>query len=251
MSLNIEAKINQILKNAPHKVVLTTTWLNEQNISSQLMAKYVKSKWFDCIAKGAYIRSGEKVSIDGGLFALQSQLGLFVHIGASTALSYQDITHFIKANAEMLLFSHRNETIPVWFKKYFYNFRVVKTDFLPQNIGLIDYNSGDFNIKISSPERAILELLYLCPEKASLKEAYQLIELLVNIKPGLMQELLEKCNSVKVKRLFLYMAEKINHDWFEYLKTDKIDLGQGKRVISKNGKLDKKYNIVIENPDEI
>ena len=47
------------------------------------------------------------------------------------------------------------------------------------------------------------------------------------------------------------MAEKINHDWLKYIETDKIDIGKGKRVVSKNGKLDKKYNIVIENLEEI
>jgi len=66
-----------------------------------------------------------------------------------------------------------------------------------------------------------------------------------------MQELLEMCTSVKVKRLFLYMSEKINHAWLEYLKLDKIDIGKGKRVITKGGTLDKKYNIVIESLDEI
>ena len=59
------------------------------------------------------------------------------------------------------------------------------------------------------------------------------------------------CNSIKVKRLFLYMAENILHEWFDYLNLNKINLGSGKRVISKGGKLDKKYNIVIEDLDSI
>lgn len=251
MTLHNTTKINKLLKETPRKVVLTTNWLTEQNISSQLMSEYVKSQWFECIAKGAYIRSGEKVDHNGGIFAIQSQLGLSFHLGATTALAYQNISHFIKINSEVLLFGYRDETVPAWFKKYFSNFKIIKTEFLPKNIGIIDYNTGDFTMKISSVERAILEVLYLCPDKASLKEVYQLMEMLVNVRPGLMQELLEKCNSVKVKRLFLYMAEKINHDWLKYIEADKIDIGKGKRVISKNGKFDKKYNIVIENPEEI
>ncbi|MEI8388810.1 MAG: type IV toxin-antitoxin system AbiEi family antitoxin domain-containing protein [bacterium] len=251
MSIDVSAKINQLLKKAPHNVVLTTAWLAEQGISSQLMAKYVKYDWFTCIAKSAYIRSEEKVTLEGGLFALQSQLGLSIHIGATTALSYQNISHFLKTNNEKILFGTRKETLPVWFEKYFSNFKIIKTEFLQKDVGIIDYNAGDNTIKISSVERAVLEVLYLCPDKASLKESYQLMEMLVNVRPGLMQELLEKCNSVKVKRLFLYMAEKINHDWLKYIETDKIDIGKGKRVVSKNGKLDKKYNIVIENLEEI
>ena len=44
---------------------------------------------------------------------------------------------------------------------------------------------------------------------------------------------LEECRSVKVKRLFLFMAEKARHAWFEALDLDRIDLGSGKRVIPK------------------
>ncbi len=251
MALNKVTKINQILKNTPKGVVLTTSWLTEQNVSSQLMSEYVKSQWFDYIAKGAYIRSGDNVDINGAIYALQSQLGLSFHFGAASALAYQNISHFIRVNSEVLLFGAKEETVPAWFRKYFSNYKLFKTNFLPKNIGLVDYDTGNFAIQISSPERAILEVLYLCPGKASLKEAYQLMELLINIRPSLMQELLEECNSFKVKRLFLFMAEKINHDWFEYLDTGKIDIGKGKRVISKNGKLDKKYNIVIESLKEI
>ena len=47
------------------------------------------------------------------------------------------------------------------------------------------------------------------------------------------------------------MAENILHEWFDYLNLSKINLGSGKRVISKGGKLDKKYNIVIEDLDSI
>ena len=47
------------------------------------------------------------------------------------------------------------------------------------------------------------------------------------------------------------MAEKINHSWFTEIQVGKINIGSGKRIITKNGKLDKKYNIVIEDFGEI
>ena len=126
----------------------------------------------------------------------------------------------------------------------------MKSDFLPSELGITDVRDV-FSVKVSTPERAILEMLYLTPNTISLKETYQTLELLVNLRPKLMQELLENCSSVKVKRLFLYMAEKINHSWFSVIQTDKINIGSGKRIITKNGKLDTKYNIVIEDLGEI
>ena len=115
----------------------------------------------------------------------------------------------------------------------------------------MDFDNKDFSIKISSQERAILEMIYLTPDKNSIKEIYQLMESMSVLKPKLLQELLENCSSIKVKRVFLYLADKLNYPWFKKLDITKIDLGSGKRTIEKGGKLDKKYNIIIGNIEEI
>lgn len=65
---------------------------------------------------------------------------------------------------------------------------------------------------------------------------------LTTLRPRLVQNLLEKCNSFKVKRLFLFMTEKSQHLWFKELDTHKINIGSGKWVIVKNGVL--KKNII-------
>ncbi len=72
------------------------------------------------------------------------------------------------------------------------------------------------------------------------------MENLATLRAELVQKLLENCHSIKVKRLFMYMAEKIAHSWVEELNTDRLDFGSGKRVIVPNGVLDKKYQITVE-----
>jgi len=78
-----------------------------------------------------------------------------------------------------------------------------------------------------------------------LLECYQIFEGLVNLKPTLVNELLKKCNSVKVKRIFLLMAEKSGHLWFQFLDTKNIDLGDGKRMIGEHTVYNSKYQISI------
>jgi hypothetical protein len=73
------------------------------------------------------------------------------------------------------------------------------------------------------------------------------MEMLSLLSPLKVQELLEDCKSIKVKRLFLYMAEKAGHDWLETLNLSKISLGTGKRAIIKNGVYNAKYQITIPN----
>ena len=100
-------------------------------------------------------------------------------------------------------------------------------------------------MKISTPERASLEMLYLVPHTQSVEEAWLLMEGLVSLRPRLVQSLLAACNSIKVRRLFLYLAEHHGHPWFERLDVAALDLGVGNRSIVAGGRLDSKYHITI------
>ena len=71
------------------------------------------------------------------------------------------------------------------------------------------------------------------------------MEMMTTLRPALVQQLLEECSSIKVKRLFLYMAEKAGHNWFSALNLSKLDLGKGIRNISATGRYDNNYQIII------
>lgn len=51
-----------------------------------------------------------------------------------------------------------------------------------------------------------MEMLYLVPKVHSFEEADLIMESLSTLRGDLLQKLLEKCNSVKVKRMFLYLS---------------------------------------------
>lgn len=90
-----------------------------------------------------------------------------------------------------------------------------------------------------------MECLYLAPNGQPLLEVYELIEGVNNIRLAIGQRLLENCSSVKVKRLFLYMADKAGHDWLTYINLDKIDLGKGKRQIVADGMYISSHKITV------
>lgn len=82
-------------------------------------------------------------------------------------------------------------------------------------IELINYNG--FDLYISSPERAILKTIFLSPNKTSLREIAQIIETMTSLRQKLLQELLEKCSSIKTKRIFLYLTEQYKHNWLNFI----------------------------------
>jgi hypothetical protein len=248
MSTQNTTKINQLLRLQPPGVVLLSSWLSEQGYSLELQKRYRKSNWLESIGSGAMKRAGEKVNVTGALYALQFQKEISVHIGAKSALAYLGKVQYLELHSKKLfLFGDQNERLPTWFNEYPWGVEInyFSTSFLPSSLGLTLIDEATFQIKVSSAARAMMECLYLVPEKQQLMECYELMESLNNLPPGKVQALLESCNSIKVKRLFLYLAEKCKHNWSSHLKPEKIDLGSGKRSLAKKGTYVAKYQITV------
>lgn len=145
--------------------------------------------------------------------------------------------------------------MPAWFKAYPWEvtlkfqenslFGESPNEFGVKENGFTQFKDAVREVIMSSPERAIMEYLDQLPKQGTYEEALDLMENLTSLRFSLVQALLEKCTSVKVKRLFLHLAEKVNYPWFQKLDPTKIDLGKGKRVIFKGGMLDPKYQITV------
>jgi hypothetical protein len=248
MSTKNESKINQLLKKIPKGTVVLASWLVKQGYSHDLQQKYIRSHWLEPVGKGAFKRTGEEVDLFGALYALQSQAKKQVHISGGSSLALQGFSHYIgMAQNVITLFAPQGFKLPVWFSNYGWNtpFELTRSNMLPSELALNSYNTGNFSVKVSTPARAMLECLELAPARFDLEEAGLIMESLNALQPPMVQELLEKCRSVKAKRLFLYFAEKANHTWFKYLSTEKINLGKGKRSIVKHGTWISKYQITI------
>ncbi len=243
-----KTKINQLLQEHPSGIVLLSSWLVKQGYSIDLQKHYRKTRWLQSIGKGAHIRAEDKVGYEGAIYALQSQAGLTIHPGGRTALSLLGKAHYLElAVNKVVLFGGSGEKLPAWFKKHDWGVKTdyYETSFLSPDLGLTEVEVKSFSIKVSGATRAIMECLYLAPQKQELMECFELMEGLNNLPPKQVQILLENCQSVKVKRLFLYMAEKADHGWFKYLDLKNVDLGKGKRSIVKKGVLVDKYGITV------
>lgn len=248
MSTDNRLKINQLLSDNPSGIVYLSSWMVGQGYSLDLQKRYRKSDWLTSIGTGAMIRSGQDVTYEGAIYALQEQAGLSVHPGGKTALALLGKSHYLQmAPNKITLFGGADERLPTWFLNYDWGLELDYhgSSFLPPEIGLTEIEHKTFSIKISNASRALMECLHLVPKQQELLECYQLMEGLNNLRPKEVQKLLEACSSIKVNRLFLYLGEMANHAWFKHLDVSKIDLGEGKRSIIKNGVYDSKYRITI------
>ncbi len=245
------SKLNLLLTTWPQCTVAVSRWLATQGVYQQLVHGYEKSGWLRRIGQGAYVRADSAVDWTGGLYALQEQLHLPIHAGAKTALQLQGYAHFLPLGkgGRITLFGSSGTRLPAWFRQYDWGVtvRYAATGLFADNMegGFTKKAYPGYAITVSAPERAIMEVLYLVPAEESFEEARLLMEGLTTLRPRLVQSLLEQCRSVKVKRLFMYLAQACNHAWVSKLDLSKVDFGKGKRMIVKGGRLDAKYNITV------
>lgn len=248
MSIDNEFKLKRLLQMQPQGVVWTTNYLVSQGYSNSLLQKYRDNQWLEAIGHGAMKKKGEGLHYLGGIFSLQKQLNLSIHPGAKTALTIFGRAHFLQfGRPRIYLFGETKERLPSWFLNYDWGVDIeyFTSSFLPKEEAMSEFTYNNYQVSVASPIRALLQCLYLVPKKQDLEEAYQFMLGLTNLRPDKTQTLLEKCSSIKVNRLFLYLAEKSGHTWYHHIDQNKINLGQGDREIIKGGVYNAKYKITV------
>lgn len=198
----------------------------------------------------------------------QAQLDEPFHVGGPTALDLLGLSHFLALGRQTRVWLYDpDRTAPGWLVKLPLDIEltlVTRRLFAIGELGLewrrIDLGSGrlgaavdmpvrrelwDQFLRIASPERAIVELLEDVGGDVGFRSADRLFEGLANLRPALLNWLLQQCTSIKAKRLFLFFADRHGHAWAKRLERERIDLGRGKRQIAKGGRLDPTYKITV------
>jgi hypothetical protein len=277
------SKLNRLQHDLPEGLVVDAGWLERHGYSSALRSKYAAHGWLEQVARGVYRRPAAKLSTPDNkdeslrwqhvVISLQTVLERSFIVGGRTALELQGFAHYLGAGEFREVHLYGNEPPPAWVGKLpletkfvFHNARTLFSNPPTGHAaaagverggrslagGLVRQTWGQWEwpLVMSSPERAILELLNEVPQRETFHQADMLMEGLRTLSPKRLQKLLVECRSVKVKRLFLWFAERRNYPWLKQLDRGAIDLGTGKRMLQRGGKLDPKFNITVpENLD--
>jgi hypothetical protein len=248
MNTEGQTKINRLLQMQPSGALFFSSWMYAKGVSYELQRRYRETRWLSPFATGVMIRTGDRPTLYSALSSLNRQLNKRFYICALSALELAGYSHYIPMGRQRIVVgcSH-GEWFPRWMEKQDWGMDILKISSacFDSQTGITTQMQGEFEILLSSPERAFMECLHLAPKYYSLMDLYYVMEQLTALRTDLLQSLLEQNVSVKVKRLFLYMAEKANHPWLESLDTSGISLGTGKRAVTGNGVLNTKYQIVI------
>lgn len=247
MSIENGNKLNQLLKKRNSGGLYFSAWLKENGYSDQLLKKYRDSGWLTSLTKGVMFRSGDKLRSFPVLESYNEQLKKNFHIAAHSALELSGFNHYVPMGKPLLMIGHpKQEPVPLWMLEGDFGrsvkFFSTETFSKPQ---LAPFNVEYPHLQASGPEQAFLECLLLASKQYSYMDLYYIMEQLTTLRPQVLQLLLENTDNLKVKRMFLFMAEKAGHYWFHSLDTGKLDLGSAKHQLVENGVYVSKYKITV------
>jgi hypothetical protein len=270
MDAQRSSRLNRLLLSLPEGFLADSAWLQAQGLSRSSIRDYVDRSWLERIGPRVYRRPSQltRASLrwDVVVLSLQQVMHKPLHVGGRTAVELSGYAHYVEAGETPRVYLY-GAGFPSWLAKLSTSAQFETRSsrlFATSNTGVearrYDLRSGEtsgspkdaqstspweWSLTMSVPERAILEMIDELPHQESFHQVDTVIEGLANLRPQLLVKLLRECKSVKVKRLFLWYADRHGHAWFKHLDQSSIDLGKGKRQLVPQGHFDSRYQITL------
>ncbi|MES9954853.1 MAG: type IV toxin-antitoxin system AbiEi family antitoxin domain-containing protein [Candidatus Thiodiazotropha sp. 6PLUC2] len=245
----------------PYGMLATKRWLAEQGLSAHTIDNAVKTETLLLLVAGVYSQYSRSVSWEGVVASMQRMEKAEsanvppVVVGGLSALSLSGLSQYLSLGSKSHIHLYAAGKLPTWLARLSLpvEFERHGTSKLWPETLLMDrtfikeheWKAELPPVYFSCPEKAILELLIDLPGAVTFEHANELVQGLVNLSPRKLDTLLRACKSVKAKRLFFWLAKRQAYPWLSKLNVEDYDLGSGKRVVAKGGKLDRDYLITV------
>jgi hypothetical protein len=263
-------RLNHVLSQLPAGFIADSTWLQAQGLSRSSIRDYATSGWLQRVAPRVYRRPlphpGAPLRWDVVALSLQRIMGHPVHVGGATALELAGYAHYVSAAGPAVIHIYGGG-VPAWLVRLSATARFdlhstrlfggSETGVEGRRYDLVSGRTEDatsdmepdapwdWPLRVASPERAIMEMIDELPKHETFHQVDMAMQGLTNLRPRLLGKLLQECKSLKVRRVFLWYADRHHHTWRKHLDTVALDLGKGKRQLVPGGRLDARYQITL------
>lgn len=149
-----------------------------------------------------------------GAIAFLQHIGFNVHIGGKSVLALSGFLHYLRDERAAVSLYGETRDLPAWFCERF-PFYLVNEDLFDEPSGTgeklcVSRLDGDPNKPfVSSPERAVLELLAVVPKRETMGEAELIMEGLFGLRVKEMRIIFTACKKSEIKKLFARKARKL------------------------------------------
>jgi hypothetical protein len=230
------SKLNNLYSETSPGTPLTSQDLAALGISADLAVHYVRAGWLVRLARGVFSRSNDMLALHPSLVLLQRRIdGL--HVGGKSALDWYGVRQYPSQRPLLHLYGWDAARLPGWFTERFPAEYHRKRLFDEQPNALL--HAGPFELRsnaahVSSPERALLEMLSDVGVRQPLAEARELTESSYSLRADVLRELLEHCTSVKTVRLCLQLGRELSLPWAARLDAAQLPTGSNRAWVSRS-----------------
>lgn len=232
-----ENKLKNLYTRLKAGAPLTSEDLAALSISADLAVHYVRAGWLSRLARGVYCRPNDTLALYPSLLLLQRKLdGL--HVGGKSALDWYGLRQYVSQQPVLQLYGWVAGRLPEWFMERFpaeYHRKRLFDERPEALLHVGSFEKRDGGPQVSSPERALLELLSEVGVRQPLQEARELVESTYSLRADVLSELLQRCTSVKTVRLCLQLGREGALPWVDKLDPDKLPTGSDRPWVSKSG----------------
>jgi hypothetical protein len=234
MGISPSLLFRQLLPELPRGSPLATDWLQQRGLNAKQVARLAEDGWLQRVGHGIYVLPGDQLNRDASLARLaESVPGL--HVASKTALALRGVRHNLPFKERLNLWGDKPAELPTWFTTAFparYQATHLFDESLAPTTGLAPLPAGHADVLVSTPERALLELLSDVGKGQELEEARHLVEAARTLRLPVLDELLAHLTRIKVARLAHALAEQLELSWVDLARRHSERLGGGRRWVS-------------------
>jgi hypothetical protein len=224
----------QLLAEVPRGTPLGIDALGARGMMPKQVARYASEGWLRRLGHGVYALPGDQLDRDACLAWLAGSIPQ-LHVAGKTALAWRGVHHNLAHQPRLVLWGRKSTRLPDWFTAAFpstYQATHLFDDAFTADVGLAPLPAGRKDVLVSTPERALLELLSDVGKGQSLEEAGHLVEGLRTLRLPVLDLLLTHLKRIKVARLADAMADELDLPWKSLARRHSERLGGGRRWVS-------------------
>lgn len=233
----MENKLNIFYRSLESGVPVDLEQLALLGISADLAVYYVRAGWLMRLSRGVFAKPNTPLELYPSLRFLERRVA-GLHVGGKTALDWHGVRHNLSRQHRLRLYGWSSSPLPSWFTARFplseYH-RLRLFDESPETpIRVSSLHSHEETPLVSSPERAVLELLSEIGNRQPLQEARELLESVPSLRVSVLQELLGRCRQVKTVRLCLKLGQELDLPWKDRLDHTQLPTGSDQRWVGRS-----------------
>ncbi|MDP3247955.1 MAG: type IV toxin-antitoxin system AbiEi family antitoxin domain-containing protein [Polaromonas sp.] len=234
MGTSPSAIFRSLLSELPRGHPLTIQWFAERGLAAKQVARLAHDGWLKRVGHGVYILSGDQLEQKASLALLARSIpGL--HVGGKTALEWRGVRHNLSARPTLSLWGDAPQKLPAWFSEAFpavYQAAHIFSGGMPADLGVSALPGGHSQVLVSTPERAMLELLSDVGKRQGLEEATHLLDGLRSPRLNVLEQLFAHLERIKVARLAQTLSEELDLPWKDIARHHSDRLGGGQRWVA-------------------